>query len=813
MITLKHWDREVLVDSETADWCGRKEDGSLDPDQPTPERSWTRLIQFQEFIDGVGQGEVVIDLHPSVTTPKDAENLEHLRDLLDGSCLSVLQNAKYDIPYFEKQGLYIRRFRDTMLLSQLLHAGKPFRHNLNEIMKREIGYDPYEGIGLQRITTEGYNHMYTFGDPGNPLPMMGANALPLNAKEACRIWTIQEIGRTKHRLQSSDWSVAELEEEQKLYCRMDVSQHFYDAWKSLERQIERMGMEDIADLEHQCIPAIVEMEKNGIKLNLTKWKAYLAEKRIALAEVEEKIRKFVDPVTQDIYADKFMITLKRKKPAEAVEERWSKGKPARFSKADPTKQLAPAEPPVLLRAAVPAQAQGELSARQGTPALFPFYDVSQSLLDAQDGDYRVGAIVWQELGQITSPENYKKHQFNISSAEQMRMLVNDLLGIDYRDTAGDPLKDKLKFGSKDVIALIQEVENRLNEATGTESLLIFQVKELLQDHKTAQVLRTIIKTFGDSYMAFADSNGYIRSHFMTTATKTGRMSSNTPNIQNLTRSLQALLFCNENDEAMVSVDYSNMEGRTLFFVTGQMDIYDLLTNGMDLHSMSASFKLNIPYEEIVERVPGESKDTVKDKYKKDRQDSKPVTFSPPFGCGPKKIGELLKCDYREAKAFLARYWAKYPIMKKTLDKQFESAVNFGYVTDLAFGRKRYFKIMPEDQAELDFGKPRMDVLGKWKSEGYNYCAQAGGATCLKVALIMFMQWLERHPETGTILRVVIHDSMKVTCKKEYAFFVGNEIKRIMEVAAEYVLGGARVPADVEIYFNKTAPRSFDEAAA
>lgn len=788
LLPTRHWDKTVLLDSETADWCARNEDGTLDLSRRTPERGWTRLIQFQVFVDGVGQGVKIIDLHPDTTTDKDCELVEELQDLLDGGACAIIQRSQYDIPRLAKLGINVTRFRDTLILSQLVYAGMgTHRHSLNEIMKRELGSDPYEEIGVlaldKRIAEGADDYMVFVGDS-------------YTREEALAMWRAQELAKTKKRLQASDWSVAELSKEQWDYAAMDVSEPFYKVWERLEKRIEKLGMEKIAELEHQTLPAVMDMESNGIKMHMDKWDAYLADTKQKLDTVETRIRDVVDPWTQELYPEKFLITLKRLKPKE--------GKPARLRK-DGT----------VIREEIPAQTIGDLAARQPTPELFPLLSPTQDLLDFQEGDRRVGSVVWAELGLTTSPDNYAAHQFNIASARQMRALVNDMLGY-ARNREGEYDNDQLKFAEQDVKDLVKECERRLDISSGAESMAIAQVRALLKDHLEAQGLRKILSTYGASYQAFADENGYIHSSFQTCATFTGRMSSSEPNIQNPPRELQHLLFCCEEGEAMVSVDYSNMEGRTLFYVTGQMDIYQKLTAGMDLHSLSASFMLNKPYDDLVERLPGESKDSVKKQFKDVRQAAKAVTFAPMFGCGPKKISELLNCSYEDAVRFLNRYWKTYPITKQTLDKQFESAVNHGFVTDLSFGRRRFFEMNDEDRAELAGGKPRMDVLGKWKAEAYNYCAQSGGASCLKVALVHLKTWIERHPETKTKLRLCVHDSIKVTCDLQYADFVGAEIKRIMETAAEYVLGGARVPADVEIYRDKQAPRTFRrclEAAA
>lgn len=774
-MSLQHYNKVVLCDSETGNWrLGRKHE-------------FTRLIQFAIYEDGVRLSEHVIELHPEKTTSEDLVLMTTLRELADGNALFIFQHAQYDLPRLAKLGIHIERFRDTKILSQLVYCGYlGVRHSLNNIMQRELGFDPYEDISRDAVNQrmiELNSNQELLDEVLKEVGQKNAMGEIMSTQEALEVWRSRELAATKKRLQGSDWEVADLTPDQLTYARMDVSHHFYEVWRRLEIKIQINGMDRVAEMEHQLIPAVVEMEENGIKMHMDKWDQYLLDTAKKLDDIEAQLKAIIDPWTQDLYPEKFMVTLRRKKPKE--------GKPAKVKK-DGT----------VTREAVPAQLVGDLSAVQPTPELTALVAPCPALLAMQDGDYRVGSVVRAELGLSQGP------QFNMNSAQQMRSLVNDMLKLDWRDSEGEPKEGMLKFAEGDVNDLAEDINLRMEDADGLESMVLAQVKNMLELHLKAQELRKILSTYAESYQSKADEFGYIRSHFETVSTFTGRMTSSDPNLQNLPRDMQALLFVCEEWEAMVSVDYSNMEGRTLFFVTGQEDIYDKLTDGMDLHSLSMSFMLGRPYESLVERLPGEIKDTVLPQFKAQRQKAKAVTFAPMFGAYPKRISKLIGCSFAEAKAFLARYWSTYQITKAALDRQFSSAVNCGYITDLSFGRKRFFVLTPEQKGRIAKGEERIDVCGAWRTESYNYAAQAGGASCLKVALIMLHTWIKRHPETKIKLRLVVHDSIKVTCDPSYAVFVGNEIKRIMECAAEVVLGGACVPADVEIYHDHKAPRTF-----
>lgn len=697
----------ILCDTEVALWAVVGPDGQCDPSQLTPELAHVRLIQYAIN----GENPTIIDLY----TPEGTRQLLWLQGWLEENpdARWVFHNAGFDIPKLAKLGLHIKTWDCTQTMSQIVYAGLGFRHHLDDVVERETGETPYDKIPM--------------GD-------------------------IPEGMRAKKMLQNSDWSRNELTPEQLKYALTDVGPEYRDTYLSLWQKVTRPWFWRSYELELETQPIVWEMVANGFRFNLPKWKAYIAEKEADLNKVEDRLIEILDRETQERFPERFMITLRRKKPRE--------GKPARYRKDGG-----------LIRPEVPAQVVGDLASVQPTPALSPIRTLHDSLRQREVGDYRVGYIIREELGLPKGP------CFNITSAQQMRELMNEILGLDQKETTFND-------------AVITDLKKVAQETNNTLAL------EILELHLEAQALRKLTSTYGESYWRYADAEGYVRARVQTTATDTARWSTSEPNTQNMPREMQEMLFCCEEDEVMVKVDASAQEARLVLYVSGEYGMYDKLSNGLDLHSVSASIYLNKPYEELITRDGG--RDKVKPEFSEARSHGKKFTFAIPYGCSATKLSEILNCPKEKAQGIIDGYWAGYPNLKAFQDSQWATVRDNLYLTDRTFGRMRFFRITSEDQAALDAGQKWERVIGRYKAIAYNYAIQSTGATMLRFTLRNLAPWLKEHQETGAKLRMCIHDSVIVTCKKEYAKEVADACRAAMELGARQVCPGISIPADVDI---------------
>jgi DNA polymerase-1 len=273
--------------------------------------------------------------------------------------------------------------------------------------------------------------------------------------------------------------------------------------------------------------------------------------------------------------------------------------------------------------------------------------------------------------------------------------------------------------------------------------------------------------------------------------------------------MQKALWCCEEDYAILKADYSAQEARLVFFLGNQRDIYSKLTAGMDLHAMTLSFIKGVTYDSLVVKTEG-NKDKIKPEHDDARSDAKPGSFAPMYGAKARKMAEALSISFPRAKVFMDNYWKTYPEVKKMQDGQSYRAMNLGYVSDLSFGRKRFFFLTQKESDGLLEGKTWDNAAYGRKNPSLNYAAQSTGATILRFALLRVTRLLKDHPEWDATLRLTIHDAMLLTCKVEHAEACGAELKKQMELAATEVVPGISIPVDLDVITDHTAPATFED---
>jgi DNA polymerase-1 len=133
----------------------------------------------------------------------------------------IAHNAAFDLSFLAALGFEPGAVRDTMLLSQLLHAGHRVSHRLGECADRELG-------------------------------------------------------RTLDKdLQTSDWS-AGLTQEQLAYAAADVDV-LLPLYRTLDAKVRGAGLADVADIEHRCLPAMVWLGRSGVAFDMDTWNTLEAE--------------------------------------------------------------------------------------------------------------------------------------------------------------------------------------------------------------------------------------------------------------------------------------------------------------------------------------------------------------------------------------------------------------------------------------------------------------------------------------------------------------------------------------------------------
>ena len=299
---------------------------------------------------------------------------------------------------------------------------------------------------------------------------------------------------------------------------------------------------------------------------------------------------------------------------------------------------------------------------------------------------------------------------------------------------------------------------------------------VVNDHEIVpEVLRyrfiTKLKsTYIEGLAKVAGADGIVHTEFNQMQTTTGRLSSSDPNLQNIPvredegKALRGL-FIARAGHTLVSADYSQIELRVMAHLSGDVGLVTAYNDGVDIHTAVARELFGCA-----------------EPSQKERRMAKTVNFGIIYGMSAFGLSERLGISPKQAKAFIERYFERFPGVKIYLDSVVEQAKNDGYAVSM-FGRKR---VIPELKSrnfqQRSFGE----------RAAMNMPLQSSAADIIKAAMLRVHAAL-KEMEARLILQV--HDELIVDAPMSEAEKVAEILKREMENAV--VL---RIPlvADVKI---------------
>ena len=170
----------------------------------------------------------------------------------------------------------------------------------------------------------------------------------------------------------------------------------------------------------------------------------------------------------------------------------------------------------------------------------------------------------------------------------------------------------------------------------------------------------------------------IHTNFSQTVAATGRLSSNSPNLQNIpirTEQGRAIrkAFVPVEGNLLMSADYVQIELRILAHMSGDAHLKKAFEEGQDIHTSTAALVYKIPIEEVT---------------KDQRRKAKEVNYGIPYGISAFGLAQRLRCPMKEAQELIEKYQQSYPSVAGFLARLVESAREKGYAETL-LGRRRY----------------------------------------------------------------------------------------------------------------------------
>jgi DNA polymerase I-like protein with 3'-5' exonuclease and polymerase domains len=333
-------------------------------------------------------------------------------------------------------------------------------------------------------------------------------------------------------------------------------------------------------------------------------------------------------------------------------------------------------------------------------------------------------------------EIYKEvgHEFNLNSPKQLSVVLFEELGL-------TSTKKGKSHASTDVEAL--------GDLVGLHPVI-----EKLLSYRELFKLKS---TYVDALPPLLDENNRLHTHYHADATKTGRLSSTNPNLQNIPAKGEwgikvRQAFIAPEGYKLISADYNQIELRVMAHLSQDEHLKEIFKNGEDIHTRTAVEILGKKPEEVT---------------KDDRRIAKVVNFGIMYGLSPFGLARNLKIDRDVAKGIIDRYFEEFPGVKYWLEKTLAEAYSKGYVETLG-GFRRYL-------VELKQGNFRARAAGE--RQAINAPVQGTAADIIKAAMIKLYYKLKDY-ETKMILQV--HDELVFETPEKEVERVYPVIKEAME---------------------------------
>ena len=341
---------------------------------------------------------------------------------------------------------------------------------------------------------------------------------------------------------------------------------------------------------------------------------------------------------------------------------------------------------------------------------------------------------------------------NLNSPKQLGELLFDKMGL--------PHGKKTKSGWS-------------TDAATLDALRGYPLVEDILQYRAYQKLNS---TYVEGLLKVIGEDGRIHTRFNQTEARTGRLSSDNPNLQNipirteLGSQLRAY-FVAKPGCVLVDADYSQIELRILAHITGDEHMQQAFLNGEDIHRSTAAKIYGVPQSEVTPRL---------------RSASKAINFGIMYGKGAYSLSKDIGVSVKEAEAFLRNYLDAFPKVSSYMEKTIADARECGYVSTL-FGRRRALPELASNNHNIRASGERM---------ARNTPIQGTAADVIKLAMVRVWRRL-RDEKMESRLILTVHDELIVEAPEAEAEKAAAILREEMEGCVHYA-----VPLSTEVHQGK-----------
>jgi DNA polymerase-1 len=335
-------------------------------------------------------------------------------------------------------------------------------------------------------------------------------------------------------------------------------------------------------------------------------------------------------------------------------------------------------------------------------------------------------------------------EFNIKSPKQM----------------GPILFEKLKI--HEALGIKKIKKTKTGYSTDQETLEKFEAHPIIPFILEYRNLTKLQSTYIDSLpLLVHPKTGRVHSSFNQTVAATGRLSSSDPNMQNipirteLGREIRKA-FVAQNNNLIISADYSQIELRFLAHLTKDPTLIKTFEQNEDIHTITAALIFHKPFHEVTPEL---------------RSRAKTINFGVIYGMGPQRLARENSISVNEAKTFIESYFQTYASVKNYFTQQLEFAKERGYVETI-LGRRRPLPDINSKNQMLSAIAERM---------AGNTPLQGSAADLIKLAMINIHHKLKKF-RMKTQMLLQVHDELVFEAPLEELNEATKMIKHEMENA-------------------------------
>ena len=352
---------------------------------------------------------------------------------------------------------------------------------------------------------------------------------------------------------------------------------------------------------------------------------------------------------------------------------------------------------------------------------------------------KMGENINKKIEELTNEiYNYAGYEFNVQSPKQLGEVLFEKLELPY---------PKRK---KDTYSTAREILDKIVD--------YHPIVEKIIEHRT---LSKIYNTYIIGIKNNIKEDGKLHTIYTQTLTRTGRLSSIEPNLQNIPIRYKEgkeirKAFIPEENSVFLSSDYSQIELRMFAHMSNEKNLIDAFNNDLDIHTKTAMDIYHIPKEKVTPNM---------------RRDAKAVNFGIIYGISSFGLAEDLNVDIKEAKQFLDNYLSVFPGIKEYRENVIKDAYEKGYVKTI-MNRKRKIDELKNTNYMIKQQGERMAL---------NTPVQGSAADILKKAMIdIYNEFNKLNLKSKMILQ--IHDELIFNVYKDEEEKVKDIVIKYMENA-------------------------------